>query len=318
MVRTDVHSVDRHRHLKSHSQFLPARLRKTRNSQRHVMYTHHDRPYRPIRLGRVAIDSARCLLACLLALSLSLIDEIVVRELKRFQRSTPSLHSSLGGLSTTRTSQRSDLLHMPIINLNEMSRNGVRRLANLAATKVNQQNVRPTQLAFADERSKSTWTNEPLLSRAYRRNSLSSIPDETFRRAYQTTTQAAFSTTANDRQNNSFMSDMDHEIDDCNDDDNKNDDEDDDDGNKRTVDQKRRSSLLDDSARRLLRLGTIRPSKTFYKNLPEADVDHLMNYFRRLKSSNQAVSSEELNDELATTNVGYKPKICEFVVLLSR
>ena len=116
------------------------------------------------------------------------------------------------------------------------------------------------------------------------------------------------------------MSDVDHEIDESNDDGNENDDEDEDGGgdnnNNTTFDQKRRSSLLDDNARRLLLLGTIRPSKTFYKNLPEADVDHLMNYFRRMKTSNQTVSSEELNEELATTNAEYKSKICKFLVVL--
>ena len=49
----------------------------------------------------------------------------------------------------------------------------------------------------------------------------------------------------------------------------------------------RRPSLLNENARRLLILGTIRPSKTFYKDLPEADVEYLMEYFRRMKITNQ-------------------------------
>ncbi|CAF5181458.1 unnamed protein product, partial [Rotaria magnacalcarata] len=48
-----------------------------------------------------------------------------------------------------------------------------------------------------------------------------------------------------------------------------------------------RNSLLNEYARRLLILGTIRPSKTFYKDLSEDDVEHLMEYFRRMRKSNR-------------------------------
>ena len=73
----------------------------------------------------------------------------------------------------------------------------------------------------------------------------------------------------------------------------------------------RRTSLLDDNARRLLVLGTIRPSKTFYRNLPDADAEHLMEYFRRMKQTQQRITSEEINEELATKIVEYKPKMCK-------
>ena len=71
-----------------------------------------------------------------------------------------------------------------------------------------------------------------------------------------------------------------------------------------------------ENARRLMTLGTLRPSKTFYRHLPAADVNHLMNYFRRMKTTNQRVTSEEFNQELADKHVEYKPKICEFLCLL--
>jgi len=73
---------------------------------------------------------------------------------------------------------------------------------------------------------------------------------------------------------------------------------------------KRRSSLLDDYSRRLLVLGTIRPSKTFYRDLPQSDVEHLMEYFHRMRNGNQKMSSEEINQELRTQFIEYKPKMC--------
>lgn len=72
-----------------------------------------------------------------------------------------------------------------------------------------------------------------------------------------------------------------------------------------------RNSLLNEYTRRLLILGTIRPSRTFYKDLPEADVEHLMEYFRRMRKTNQKLTSEEINQELKTKFIEYKPKICE-------
>lgn len=71
------------------------------------------------------------------------------------------------------------------------------------------------------------------------------------------------------------------------------------------------SPVLNENARRLMMLGTIRPSKTFYKNLPDADINHLMTYFRRMKATNQRPPTEEINRELSEQHVEYKPKICK-------
>jgi hypothetical protein len=74
-----------------------------------------------------------------------------------------------------------------------------------------------------------------------------------------------------------------------------------------------RSSLLNDSARRLLVLGTIRPSKSFYRDLPASDIQHLMEYFKRMRNANRKISSEEINQELITKSTEYKPKICKLI-----
>ncbi|UJR13486.1 hypothetical protein I4U23_000500 [Adineta vaga] len=79
--------------------------------------------------------------------------------------------------------------------------------------------------------------------------------------------------------------------------------------NGETISRERRLSFLNENTRRLFRLGTIRPSKTFYKDLPEADVDELMEYFRRIRHKNQQMTSEEFNQEYQTQFKGYKPKI---------
>ena len=75
--------------------------------------------------------------------------------------------------------------------------------------------------------------------------------------------------------------------------------------------RQRRTSLLTDNTRRLLVLGSIRPSRTFYKDLPEGDVEYLMEYFRRMRQHNRKMTSEEINQELTTKLGEYKPKICE-------
>ncbi|CAF4366955.1 unnamed protein product, partial [Adineta steineri] len=74
------------------------------------------------------------------------------------------------------------------------------------------------------------------------------------------------------------------------------------------INRERRPSLLNDNTRRLLLLGTIRPSKTFYKDLPEVDVEQLMEYFRRMRNTNIKMTSEEINQELKTQFTGYKSK----------
>ncbi|CAF1061835.1 unnamed protein product [Rotaria sordida] len=81
------------------------------------------------------------------------------------------------------------------------------------------------------------------------------------------------------------------------------------DDNEENFPKERRSSLLNDNARRLLILGTIRPSRTFYKDLPEDDVEHLMEYFRRMRKTHRTITSEEINQELQNKFIEYKPKI---------
>ncbi|CAF0875575.1 unnamed protein product [Adineta ricciae] len=73
------------------------------------------------------------------------------------------------------------------------------------------------------------------------------------------------------------------------------------------LDRARRPSLLNENTRRLPVLSTIRPSKTFYRDLPEADVDELMEYFRRMK--NTKMTSEAFNQEYQTQFKDYKLKI---------
>jgi hypothetical protein len=97
------------------------------------------------------------------------------------------------------------------------------------------------------------------------------------------------------------------------------DDDDDDDDDQRTDDEhtddepncERRASLLDESTRRLLVLGTIRPSKTFYKDLSDGDIEHLMEYFHRIRVNNRTMTSDQINHELASRLTEYKPKICK-------
>lgn len=82
------------------------------------------------------------------------------------------------------------------------------------------------------------------------------------------------------------------------------------DADEMTNEQERRSSLLTENTRRLLVLGSIRPSKTFYKDLPEGDVEYLMEYFRRMRQHNRTLTSDEINQELTKKLGEYKPKIC--------
>ncbi|CAF2927069.1 unnamed protein product [Rotaria sp. Silwood2] len=96
-----------------------------------------------------------------------------------------------------------------------------------------------------------------------------------------------------DNENNSSLSDLEYS--------NNN--------NEENLNSEQGSSLLNEYARRLFILGTIRPSKTFYKDLPEADVEHLMEYFRRMRKTNRTITSEEINQELQNKFVQYKPKI---------
>lgn len=72
-----------------------------------------------------------------------------------------------------------------------------------------------------------------------------------------------------------------------------------------------RTGQLSEAARRLLVLGTIRPSRTFYKDLPESDVEYLMEYFRRMRNNQRSLTSDEINAELTRKYVEYKPKVCK-------
>jgi len=162
----------------------------------------------------------------------------------------------LQGSSNSRTSQRSDVLRLPVININ-------------------------------DKAAVSTKSSEAL-----RRYSLNLN--------IQTETDFRLKLNPTPMNHESSVSDI------------NNDDEDDDygDDGEGNLNTERRASLLNDSARRLLVLGTIRPSKTFYKDLPTADVEHLMEYFQRMRHVNRRITSEEINQELKAKSIEYKPKMC--------
>ncbi|CAF1242987.1 unnamed protein product [Adineta steineri] len=178
-------------------------------------------------------------------------------------------------LQSGRTTQRNDVLHMPVIYLNNANRNEPR--------------INRTINTYGQ--TKSTFNEPSMESYRYRGYSLNSENDEQLDYLQRLNQKKLYPLP---RENVSSTSDLD----------NINDDEYNDDGNR-----ERRGSLLDDNARRLLVLGTIRPSKTFYKNLPDADADHLMEYFRRMKNTQHRATSEEINEELATKIVEYKPKM---------
>ncbi len=92
-----------------------------------------------------------------------------------------------------------------------------------------------------------------------------------------------------------------------------NEDENNNDEGEENPDAEWRKGLLSEGARRLFVLGTIRPSRTFYRNLPASDVQYLMDYFQRMRNSNRKVSSEEINQELTNKSTEYKPKMCKFM-----
>ena len=147
-------------------------------------------------------------------------------------------------------------------------------------------------------RTKSSLVDSSAQSFTPHRNSIHSDRDELNETVNQLNQLKKYTTPRSDAENSASPSDLD----------NTNVVDDDDYEN---LKQDSQTGLLNDNARRLLVLGTIRPSRTFYKNLPEADVDHLMEYFRRMKHTQQRLTSEEINAELATKYVEYKPKICK-------
>jgi len=197
------------------------------------------------------------------------------------------------GLQSERTAQRSDVLHMPVINLNNAGQHGARPLSNVA----HGNDHRQTRTVNTYGRTKSTLVDATTQPYRYRGYSLTSDNDDQIEYEQKLKQIKKDPLTISAGENTSSASDLDNTYDDEYGD---------------NIKIERRPSLLNDSARRLLMLGTIRPSKTFYRNLPQADADHLMEYFRRMKNTNQRVTSEEINEELATKIVEYKPKICKF------
>jgi len=172
---------------------------------------------------------------------------------------------------------------------------------NEPRTKSNVTNVndnRQTRTGNTYGQTKSTIVDSSIQSYQDRRYSFNSDNDDLIEHEHRSKQMKKYSTPSNVEENTSSTSDLD----------NMNDDDDDEENLK----SEQNSSVLNENARRLLVLGTIRPSKTFYKNLPEADVEHLMEYFRRMKNTHQRKTSEEINQELATKFVEYKPKICKF------
>lgn len=170
--------------------------------------------------------------------------------------------------TTARTSQRNDVLRMPVINLN--------------------------QTAHRQDRSKSN-----LIDTSYQYNqTTNSDNDELSEYEHRFQLPKTYPTPRNPAEFNSSASELDNTY-----------DERDENNETENGNRERSGSLLNDSTRRLLVLGTIRPSKTFYKNLSTNDVDHLMDYFRRMKNNQQRVTSEDINQELASKHVEYKPKI---------
>jgi len=183
---------------------------------------------------------------------------------------------------------------MPVIDLNNATQNESRLRSNLNNVNGNRQ----TRTGTIYYQTKSTLVDAPIQSFKYNRNSLSSDNDDQIENQQKFNQPKKYSTPRSTQEYTTSASELDNTNDDGDDDVNLNDEH--------------RSSLLNENARRLLVLGTIRPSKTFYKNLPEADVDHLMEYFRRMKNAPQKMTSEEINQELATKFVEYKPKICKY------
>ena len=293
------------------SNSLPARLRSAHRTQRHFRYIYRQQqqpqqkfPY--IRRGRAkSLRSARSLARLSLLFSLS---DLTSRQRKDsfFSDWTPLL-SSLG-FPSARASQRQDLLHMPIININDMTRSEHRTpTGTVISAHDYPPTVRQTRTAPAYERTKSTFVDSSRESLGIRRNSFSSDHDGSVERGHRLKQMRKYPTPTGTEENNTSVSDVENMHVNNTEDDLHREPE----VNDPPETRERRASLLNENARRLMTLGTIRPSKTFYKNLPEADVNHLMKYFRRMKTTSQRVTSEEINQELANKHVEYKPKICE-------
>lgn len=135
----------------------------------------------------------------------------------------------------------------------------------------------------------------PMKSAENRRGSLRDDTAETVKTEYKLSEMKRYTTPRQSDGENSSLSDLEYVQNVEN-----NDEKDD-----------QRTSRLNETARRLLVLGTIRPSRTFYKDLPEGDVEYLMEYFRRMREKQRTMTSDEINAELTKKYVEYKPKVCE-------
>ena len=194
---------------------------------------------------------------------------------------------------------------MPVININEMTLSSNRTAPSGFVASIDHP---PSKIivstASTNDPTKGIFFDASRDSFAYRRASIDSEYEDHPNSQYRLRSLKEVSPPASTEENPSVYSDTE---------------------NSRTVPDEQRvddddqsdqqSALLNENARRLMVLGTIRPSKTFYKNLPQADINHLMDYFRRMKTTNQRVTSEELNQELATQHIEYKPKICKLSIL---
>ncbi len=193
---------------------------------------------------------------------------------------------------SARPSQRNDILHMPVINLNQTNQNETR--IKLHTIHINDSRRTGTNNIYGQ--TKSALVDSSIQSFQHHQNLFNSDNDELIEYEYKLKQLKKYPTPTSAGEHTSSASDLDKT----------NDDEE-----NENLKNEHQSGLLNDNARRLLVLGTIRPSRSFYKNLPEADVNHLMEYFRRMKHT-QRLTSEEINEELAAKYVQYKPKMCKF------
>ncbi|CAF1603823.1 unnamed protein product [Rotaria magnacalcarata] len=223
-----------------------------------------------------------------------------IRNIRKCQRHFRCMHhdhsypSFRKGLQSARVTQRAaDILHVPVINLNNMAQNQSR----IPSSSVNGNDNRQNRTVHTNDGTKSTLVDGTMKLSQYYRNSIDSEDDTQIENNNQSKQIKKYPTPVSADENTTSESDVDQG------------DDDNDDNNNDDSKHERRSSLLNENARRLLILGTIRPSKTFYKNLSDADADHLMEYFRKMKTSHQRLTSEEIHQELSTKFVEYKPKI---------
>lgn len=180
---------------------------------------------------------------------------------------------------------------MPVVNLNQTAPNEIRPKSNVtyANDRSNTSQGR-TKSALVDSSAQSAQYNRTMLS----------DNDEQYDYEQKLKQAKVYPTPRTTAEFNSSASDLENGNDEA------------EENERENENREHQASSLNDNTRRLLVLGTIRPSKTFYKNLSDNDVNHLMDYFRRMKNTQQKVTSEDINQELATKYREYKPKICKF------